>query len=726
MSGGTLRGRIRTPAVPQMHATECGPACLRIVLAHHGRWVPIEELRSACNVGRDGSSAADLVAAGRQYDLDVSGWRMETEALDSVAAPVILFWEFNHFVVLEGFRRGRYYINDPANGRRRVSAESFGRAFTGVVLRPAPAEGFRRSRRPPGIGRKLWPWLRQARGALVYAAAAGVLLAVLQAVLPVLLGIFVDDVLGGRQPAWGAPLIWAFAVSAVLVYLLTWLQQFTFRKVTVQLAVVHSQSFLGRLFRLPSQYFDHRYAGDISARAQLVDDIAADASTGVVWIMIELFTSLVLLAVMFAYDATLAAVVAGLGAGNIVLMRGLTRLRTDTERQYRHEQASMLGIEAAGLRDMDAMRAAAGEDDFFVRWSGHQARELASLQRFAELGQVIASLPGVFMLLGAITVLGLGGLRVMSGDMTLGALIGFYALSAGFLAPVGRFVQFADAFQVLDADLQRVQDVLDAPEDPEAEPSGAPPPAVATLRGRLRLAGHVELRDVTFGYKRDRPPLIEDLSLVIAPGQRVALVGATGSGKSTLLRLIGGEFSPWSGEILLDGVPRHGVPREILGASMAAVDQEIRLFAASVRDNLTMWSPTVGDDRLIAAAHDAQIHDEIMSRGAAYDSMVEEGGRNFSGGQRQRLEIARALAQDPAVLLLDEATSTLDALTERQIDDALRRRGLTCVIVAHRLSTIRDCDEIVVLERGRQVQRGTHTELVADRSGLYRQLVEAQ
>ncbi len=768
--------RHRTPLIPQMHATECGAACLGILLAHFGQHVSTEELRLACRVSRDGSSASDIVAAGRAYGLTLTGWRMEINDLSELDRPAILFWEFNHFVVLEGVRGGRYYLNDPANGRRSVGAQTIDRCFTGVVLQAQRNESFIATKRPPGIVAKLWPWLAPAKGALVFSVLAGLLAAVPVAALPVLLGVFVDRVLGGTETGWGAPLAWMLAASGVIAYLLVWLQQYMFRKMAIRLAVSGAQGFLGRLFRLPSQFFDHRFAGDLTLRVHLVDTVAAGASTGAAWLVIELFASVVLLAVMFAFDPLLAVLLAATAAANIGLMLLLSRMRADTERQFRHEQAMLTGIETAGLRDMDMIRATAAEDDFFVRWSGQQVREIAARQKFSATGYVIGTLPQLFAMVGSVIVLGVGGWQVVQGELSVGALIAFYTLAGAFLVPIGRFVQFADEFMVLDADLQRVEDVLRAPIQNRQNPprrtlsqtsprqmpirafggaegtevtseladtvisnETAPNEAVTgeavaeesvstvtTFGGRLRLAGSLELRDVTFGFNPDRPPLIDSLNINIETGQRVAFVGMTGSGKSTLLRLISGELMPDSGEILFDGAARHMIPAEVLANSLASVDQQIHLFAASVRDNLTMWNATIDDEQMIEAARDARIHDEIMSRAGGYDSMVSEAGRNFSGGQRQRLEIARALTQKPTILLADEATSTLDAVVEQEIDDSLRRRGLTCVIVAHRLATIRDCDEIVVLERGRAVQRGTHDTLSADLDGLYRQLLETQ
>ena len=385
----------------------------------------------------------------------------------------------------------------------------------------------------------------------------------------------------------------------------------------------------------------------------------------------------------------------------------------------------MTGLGGVALRSMESLQATAAEDDFFSRWTGYQARELTARQRFSELGHLNAVMPGLFMMLGGAAVMGLGGLRVMAGDMTLGTLMGLHVVAGSFLRPVGRFVQFADLLQTLDADLQRLGDVFDAAEDPALARASRSGGRIKTLDGRLRLAGRIELRNVTFGYQANRPPQVRDLSLTIEPGRHVAVVGPSGSGKSTLLMLVGGVYAPWSGEILFDGVARDEIPRELLNSSVAIVDQHPFLFASTVRENLTMWNPTVPEQQLVQAARDAQIHDEITSRPAGYDAVVHDGGSNFSGGQRQRLEIARALVPNPSTLLLDEATSALDASTEAHIEDALRQRGCTCLVVAHRVNTIRDCDWIVVLDRGEAVQQGTHDELFADRDGLYHQLVRS-
>ena len=716
--------RVRTPLVFQMEAIECGAACLAAVLRHFGHWVSLEEMREACDVGRDGCSAADIVRAARQYRLEATGWRQDLEDLPKLAVPAILFWEFRHFVVLEGIGKRGYFLNDPSRGRRVVDSDSFDRGFTGVALELRPGASFRRTRRPPGVLRRLWPWVSGFQPPLLFSVLAGLLLAAPGLAAPVLLALFVDDVLAGGQDNWSGVLVGAMAATAAVVYLLTWLRMRVLRRLAITVAVRQADRFVGRLLSRSARFFARRMAGDLLARMHSIERVVTVSVQQLAGVIVDLTMSLAFLSLMFVYDATLAAIVVLIAASCGAAVRLAGRHRTDESHALRREQGLWTGIGLAGLRNIETIRATASEDDFFSRWSGHQARELNARQRFEEVGHIAEAIQVLFTALGGAAVLGIGGWNLMTSPMPLGSLIAFYVLAWNFLQPIGRFVQSAELVRTLDAELARIEEVLAAPDAAGmAEPAAAP--RVASIGGRLRLRGRLELREVTFGFQRHRPPLIDQFNLVIEPGHRVAIVGPSGSGKSTLALLAAGIYRPWSGEILFDGMRRAQIPRDVLADSISVVTQDTALIAGSVRDNLTLWDPNVPDPQVIAAARDAAIHDEIMARPKGYATEVEEGGRNFSGGQRQRLEIARALVTGPSLLILDEATASLDAATEFRIDDALRRRGCSCLIVAHRLSTIRDCDRIVVLDFGEAVQDGTHDDLIAVEDGLYRELVHA-
>ena len=721
---GAAKRRVTTPLLLQMHATECGAACLGSVLAFFGRWVPLTELREKCEVSRDGSSAAGIARAAKHYGLQCTGSAVTLNMLKKMPLPLILFWEFNHFLILEGFDGPRFFLNDPASGRRTLSAAEFSSGFTGVALQFERGPAFEPGGARPTIFHRIPQWLGGSGGALAYTIACGLALAVLALVTPALLVIFVDRVLLENEP-WGGLVAGVMVAAAVLVYGLTWLKGRCLQRLAVKISVTAGNRYMSRLLRLPVDFFNHRLVGELTGRILAIDKIAKGLSQHFLALLIDIVMSVVFLAVMLAYEWMLALIVLGLALANAVLVRLITRIRIDKSHALRREQGLLVGVGTLMVHQTDTLRMTAADDRLFARWSGHQARELVARQRFVELGHLNAALPGLFMVLGSAAVLTLGATQVMAGEWTLGGLVGFYIVAALFLAPIGRFVEFADERQALEADMQRLEDIAESTEEPSADSGSPSSDAIATLDGRLRPAGRVELRGVTFGYNRARPPLIKDFSLTIRPGQRVAVVGASGSGKSTLSRLVAGVNRPWDGEILFDGRPRSEIPGEVLSRSLSMVDQNVVLFSATVHDNITLWNPSVPDDAVVAAARDACIHDEILSRPLGYATLVDEDGGNFSGGQRQRLEIARALAGNPTVLILDEATSALDAATEELVDDALRRRGVSCLIVAHRLSTIRDCDQIIVLEKGVEVQRGTHDELMTDEGGVYHRLVKA-
>ena len=717
-------GRCRTPVLLQSEISECGAASLGSVLGYYGKWVPMGELRDACAVGRDGSSAADILRAARRFGLEARGWRRNIQNLHRIPFPAILFWEFDHFVVLEGVDRGRYYLNDPASGHRVVDYDTMDRCYTGVALQFAKTPAFAPSGRPPGVMRLLWSFLRDFRSSLVLAGVLGLLLAASMLALPLLLTVLVDHVLLQGQAGWGGAIAAALLALGALTYLLVWLQRRLLRRVAIAISIAQSDQFLTHLFQLPLQFFSQRLAGDLLRRVQLIDETARHAAVHLPTLAVETLMSLAFLAVMLAYDPLLAMSLLGLALLLAMLVAGITRQRVDHGHRLRKEQGSLAGVAMAGLRALPSIRATARENGFFARWGGYQAQELQARQSFQELGHLVDALPSLFLMFGSVLVLGVGGWRVLSGEMTPGVLMGFYLMAGYFLRPVGRLMVFSADLQTLSADFRRLEDVIsEKPTTRRHAVASGQGGAVATLNGQLKLKGKIELREVTFGFQAGKPPLIENFSLTINPGERVAVVGPTGCGKTSLSLLLAGVYRPWSGQILFDGYPLEEVPLEVFSDSVALVGQNPMCFTGTVRDNLKFWDPTIPDNSIVDAAQDAALHDIIVNRPGGYDGPVEEGGRNFSGGELQRLEIARALVCNPTLLILDEATSALDGAVELNIDRALRRRGCSCLIVAHRLSTIRDSDLIVVMQAGRIVQSGGHDQLVAE-AGLYQRLID--
>lgn len=721
MGSSTRPRRVITPTVIQMEAVECGAASLGIVLEYYGRIVPLEALRVSCGVSRDGSKASNILRAARTYGLDAKGWRKEIAALREMSGPLIVFWNFNHFLVLEGFGRGVVYLSDPASGRRQVSDDEFDRSYTGVVLELRPSASFQRGGQSRSMMTALGRRLTGSHAALLFSVLLGLLLIVPGLASPTFTRLFIDGVLVAKSTTLVRPLLLVMVATMLLTSAATWLQQHYLLRFETKLSVASSGQFLWHVLRAPMTFFTQRSSGDIGSRVAANDTIAGVLSGQLATTALSLLTSVFYLVVLFSYDVLLALVALVAAVLNVVALRTVGKHRAAGNRKLQADQGKLVGTTMNGLQSIETLKAGGNESDFFTRWAGFQAKVVTGTGELAVPSLLLSAVPTVLAALTTVAILWIGGLRVMDGVLTIGALMAFQALASSFMGPVAQLVGLGATVQMLEADMNRLDDVLQYPIDPQLAPD-AEAGTMANAAQVVKLSGELELRNVTFGYSRLEPPLITNFSLTVRPGERVALVGGTGSGKSTVARLVTGLQEPWSGEVLFDGQPRRAYPRRVLTDSIGLVDQDIFLFDGTLRDNLTMWDDTLAEARIVQAANDACIHDDIAARPGGYDGRVDEGGRNFSGGQRQRLEIARALVGDPSIIVLDEATSALDATTEKRVDDNLRRRGCTCLIVAHRLSTIRDCDEIIVLERGVVVQRGTHDELKA-LDGAYARLI---
>lgn len=715
--------RVRTPTVLQMEAVECGAAALAIVMGSYRRFVPLEQLRLACGVSRDGSKASNVVKAARTYGFEARGFRYEPAEVLALRLPVIVFWNFNHFLVVEGVSKAGVHLNDPASGPRTVTHEEFDQSFTGVVLVIKPTPEFKPDGEPDSILSSLARRLPIREPAFFYLIIAGLLLVLPGLVVPIFTKVFIDEYLIGRMESWIRPLLIGMAATLLLNGTLIWLQRYYLARFHAKLSITTSSQFLWHVLRLPVVFFSQRSSGDISSRVAINNRVAELLSGELATTMLNLMVLLFYAGLMMAYDVTLALVGIGIAAINIVFMKRFARRRKDISQKLSNDQGKLLGISMNGLQMIETLKASGVESDFFAKWAGQHAKVVNGMQSTGSQEVYLGNVPLLLMTLNNVIILSFGGLRVMEGALTMGGLVAFQSLMASLLQPVNRLVALGSRIQQMEGDMKRLDDVLNyAPVAglDTSESASTPLASDATKR----LEGAVELRDVSFGYSRLEPPLLQKFSLKLSPGSRVALVGGSGCGKSTISRLVMGLYEPWGGEILFDGKPRDQWARNTIVNSLSMVSQEVSLFEGSLRDNLSLWDDTLPESELVRAAQDACIHDALVTRQGGYDAPVLEGGGNFSGGQRQRLEIARALAINPRILVLDEATSALDPVTEQLIDDNLRRRGCTCLIVAHRLSTIRDCDEIVVLDKGRVVQRGTHEDMMCV-PGPYADLIRA-
>jgi len=718
------RGRRRAvPSVLQMEVTECGAACLSMILAYYGRWMPLEELRVLSGVSRDGVKALNLVRVAQELGMEARGLRVGTERLLDLRFPMIVHWHFNHFVVLEGIRGDRVYINDPSEGPRTITWEELKDNFTGICLVFEPTAQFRKGGRPAGALSGLFSRLGHARTPLLFVILTTLVLIVPGLAFPTIIKVFVDEVLVPRVEALMVPLLIGLGLVACLQAGLVWLQQVCLARMETKLAVVATTRFFMHLFSLPMTFFHQRYAGDIASRVMSNDRVAQMISGQLATAMVNTLTMVAYGAVMLAYDSILALAVFGMVGINLIALRTVARARENGSRRLLKEQARVAAASVNGLNMIETLKADGAESQFFARWTGLHVNAVEAQQSLSVLTNLLNVVPPLLSSLTVVAILGLGGFRVLEGVLTIGGLVAFQSLAQSFAQPIQQIVQFSANLQTVKADIARLDDVHNhQPDEYDYEIAEAQQGA---RRAVPTIGRDIRIENLTFGYSVKDPPLLENFSLEIAPGRRVALVGGSGSGKTTIGKLACRLLSPWSGSVKIGGVDIADLSSEALSGLISYVNQDIVLFEGTVRDNVTLWNPSIDDRAVTQALRDATILEEVMSRPDKYNTPVGEGGTNFSGGQRQLLELARAIIATPDVLVLDEATAALDPITEVLIDDNLRQRGMTTLIIAHRLSTIRDADEIVVLEQGRIVERGTHESLVG-MGGVYTSLVASE
>lgn len=708
------------PTVLQMEGVECGAASLAMILSYFGKYTTLEELRVACGVSRDGSKASNILKAARKYGLEAKGYRKEPESLKKMQMPLIIHWNLSHFLVLEGFHKGKVYLNDPACGRRTVTEKEFNESFTGITLVFNPTPEFNKDGKKPNLLSALRKRLKGSETALTYIVLVGLALVLPGLAVPVFTRIFIDDILLSGRDYWVIPLLLGMGITAVLRGGLTYLQQYYLLRLETKIALTTSGQFLWHILRLPVEFFTQRFAGDIASRMDTNDRVAKLLSGQLATAALNFIMIIFYFALMLQYNFILAIVGLSTAIINVLYLKFVSSKRRDQNRKLLQDRGRLGGVAISGLQIIETLKSTGSESEFFAKWAGYQAKALNAEQELGISTQFLTVFPAFLTGINNLIVLTLGGFLILEGELTIGMLVAFQSLMTSFMSPVNEIIGLGAQLQEVEGEMSRLDDVLKHPVDEEV----ANDMDDSSYAGE-KLEGHVELRNIAFGYSPMEPPLIEDFSLSLRPGARVALVGGSGSGKSTISKIIAGIYKPWSGEVLFDGKPRTSLKKSIINNSLAMVDQNISMFEGTIGDNIKLWDDTIYENEMIQAAKDACIHDDITARVGGYDHLVDEGGSNFSGGQRQRLEIARALVQNPSIIIMDEATSALDPLTEKIVDENIRRRGCTCIIVAHRLSTIRDCDEIIVMERGKIVERGTHEEL-KNQAGVYAKLIQAR
>jgi NHLM bacteriocin system ABC transporter peptidase/ATP-binding protein len=703
----------------QMEALECGAASLCMILAYYNKWIPLEQVRVDCGVSRDGSSAKNVLLAARSYGMTANGFRTEPEILrEEGTFPCIIHWDFNHFLVLDGFRGGKAYLNDPAQGSYSVSMERFDEGFTGIALMMEPGEAFQPGGKPKSVLDFARTRLKGAEAAVAFVALTAVIGSLVSVLNTAFTRIFLDELLTGRSPAWVTPFFIVLGLLTLIQLTAGWIQAVYSLRLNGKMAAVGNTTYLWKVLKLPMEFFSQRMAGDIQMRAEDNAAVASQVINTVAPLLLNTAMVVFYLAVMLRYSWLLTLVGLLAEASNLLLSRIISEKRVNITRVMMRDEGKLAGATVGAVDMIETIKASGAENGYFERWAGYQASVNTQTVRYEKLNQYLGVIPQAVTGLMDVLVLVLGVWLTMKGQFTTGMILAFQGFMSAFLAPAGQLISVGQEILEMRTSMERIQDVMEYPEDPAfAEKPEAEEYA--------KLSGSLTMRSVTFGYSRLAPPLIQNFSLELKQGQRVAFVGASGCGKSTLAKLISGLYQPWEGEILFDGKPIGEIDRSVLTGSVAVVDQDIILFEDTVANNIKMWDKSIEDFEMILAARDAQIHEDIMQREGGYQYQITEGGRDFSGGQRQRLEIARVLAQDPTVVILDEATSALDAKTECDVIGAIKDRGISCVVIAHRLSTIRDCDEIIVLDKGEVVERGTHEELMA-MDGTYRQLISSE
>lgn len=708
-------GRHKVPVIMQMESTECGAASLAMILAYYGKWLPLGQVRYDCGVSRDGSSLLNVSKAAKNYGLLTQAYSIaDPDDLKKITLPCIVHWDFAHFVVVTGISRDRIFINDPAQGKIKISKKEADTSLTGVVLTFAPGPKFKRGGHRASIASFTKERLQGAKEALLFAFITGIIIALAGVAAQIFTQVFMDDILTHRNPEWFPLFMILFGCLFLVQTVIQLLSDIYSRAFRMKLSIIGNSSFLRHLLKLPMRFFEQHVPGDLLMRQGSAATVAsilvgelASVVTNVALLVIYLFF-------MMRYNLVLTGIAALSTVLNLLMTRFVAEKQVNLIRVSERRRGHLMSRTMSGLRDIESVKAAGAEKEFFRRWSNTYAASYNSDVSTNKTVAYLGTLPALLISISNTIVLGLGAWYIIAGEMTVGMLMAFQGIMASFTGSSGSIVGTFNSLLTLRADMERMEDVYRADPDFALERSNT-----EDLLHTGKLGGRLELRNVSFGYNKLDPPLVDDFNLKVESGRSVALVGPTGCGKSTIANIIAGINQAWSGEVLYDGLPLGRIDRSTFVNSVAVVSQGHFIFSGTVADNIKMWDGTIEDFAMILACYQAQIHKDIASRPKAYESAINEGGSNFSTGQLQRMEIAAALVREPIILILDEATSALDARTESLVMSTIKEMGITLVIVAHRLSTVRDCDEIIVMEKGKAIERGNHDELMALKGRYY-------
>ena len=711
--------RVKVPTILQMEATECGAASLAMILAHYGLWIPLEKMRQECGVNRDGSKASNVMKAAKARNCEVHGYRWEANNLrEEGTFPMIIHWEFNHFVVLEGIIGDTVYLNDPAMGRRTVVWDEFITSYTGIAITIEPTEEFKREGHRYNIVKAVAEKLWQDKFAMAFMIILSLCMIIPGLAAPVFSQVFLDEILTGKHRDWMFNFCLAMTISFIVSGVMTWLRAVLLTRWQKKITLADSSSFFWHLLRLPMAFFHQRYAAEVASRISFNESIAGVLSGSAATAVLDLLVAVFFLFLLLQYNVTLTIIGIFFSFINVAVFFSVRRKLTDLNMRIQQDAGKEYGVAMNGLMMIDSIKANGTEADFFTKWAGYRAKVLLAQQETALWSLSVNTIPMLISGINGALIMTFGGFSIMDGAMTAGMFVAFQSLMGNFQAPVNNLLGLNATLQTTEMQMQRLDDVrryeIDSLNYPSEEKKKFK---------KDRLSGELDLVDVSFGYSPLEKPLLTNFNLHLEPGRWVAIIGSSGSGKSTLAKIVTGLYEQWEGKVLFDGVDRREIPRSVIVNSLSSVDQDVFQISGTIKQNITLFDDSVRQSDVIQAAKDACIHEDVLKIEGGYEAEVAEGGLNFSGGQRQRLEIARALSSNPSLLVLDEATSALDPVTEQTVLENIRYRGCSCLIVAHRLSTIRDCDEIIVLDKGQIAERGTHREMMKH-DGAYRRLIE--